>query len=131
MNLIIRELERDCNILLQRALKGKTIACFGVDGFGKYGQNDIARHYEIEEVIVDLMDNNDSDYPDGLAIIILRDYSALDDGYIDTDQNFKFSLNQLLQTAEIDPTCWTFAAHETQLECSVVLNLDVAKLVSW
>lgn len=131
MNQITRELERDCGILLKRALKGKTLACFGVDGFGKYGQNDIARHYEVEEVLVDLKENNDSDYPDGIAIVVLTGYCAADAGYIDTDLNFTISLNKLLQKAEIDTSCWSFAEHRTQLECSVVLDLDVAKLVSW
>jgi hypothetical protein len=131
MSLFLKELQDDCEILLARALKGQTIACFGVDGFGQHGQSDSAQSYVVHDVAVMLAQNNDSDIPDGVAMIFLNGYDSAQFGHLATDQNFKISLNTLLKAHEIRPDCWDWVAVQHQLQHTVVLDIKVDKLLEW
>jgi hypothetical protein len=131
MSLFISELQTDCEILLCRALKGKSIACFGVDGFGQHGQSDAAQAYVVHDIAVMMSQNNDSDIPDAVAIMFLNDYDSTRFGHLATDQNFLISVNTLLKEHDIRPDCWSFVAVEHQLQNSVVLDIRVDKLLEW
>jgi hypothetical protein len=101
------------------------------DGFGKHGQSDSAQSYQVHDIAVMLSQNNDSDIPDGVAIIFLNGYDSTRFGHIATDQNFQISVNAMLKEQEIRPDCWTFVDVEHQLQNSVVLNIRVDKLLEW
>lgn len=131
MNFLITEIEKDCQILLERALKGKSVSCFGIDGFGKYGASDLAKTFLVSDVIVALYDTNDNDWPDGRVEICLEGYHSQDCGHIITDRNFDISVVMHLLDAGIDPSGVTNAAIEFQEDASVILNFDVRKMMSW
>jgi hypothetical protein len=131
MNQFLQEMQDDCQILLQRALKGKTLACFGIDGFGQYGQCDTAQHYQVHDVAVELYDVYDSDYPEAVALIILDGYDSQQFGDLSTDRNFQISLNALLREHSIDTGCWDWSDQSLAMQHSVVLTLDPRRLMQW
>ena len=131
MTQFLKELQDDCAILLNRALRGKTLACFGVDGGGKYGYSHNAQNYNVFDVLVELTDNEDDDVPFAVALLMLDEYDANQFGHLVTDQNLKFSLNRLLKEQEIQPACWDWADISLQTQHIVVLKLKVDKLIEW
>jgi hypothetical protein len=131
MSLFTLELQTDCEILLRRALKGKSIACFGVDGFGQHGQSDTAQAYVVHDIAVMMSQNNDNDIPDAVAIVFLNDYDSARFGHLATDQNFLISVNMLLKEHDIRPDCWSFADVGRQLQNSVILDIRVDRLLEW
>lgn len=131
MNIFFTELSNDCCILLERALLGKSIACFGIDGFGRYGQSEQARLYSVNSIVVELQDDPDHDLPQGTAYIKLNSYNSSQFGHIITDQNFKLSVNALLKAQEIRPDCWDWETISRQEEDTVVLVIHVEKLLEW
>jgi hypothetical protein len=131
MNQFLKEMQDDCQILLQRALNGKTLACFGIDGFGQYGQCDTAQMYSVHDVAVELYEVYDTDYPEAIVIIMLNGYDAYQYGNLSTDRNFQISLNALLRAQEIDTQCWDWCDQSLQLEHSIVLKIDPKRLMQW
>lgn len=129
--MFIQELSNDCRILLERALQGKEIACFGIDGFGQHGQSDQAKRYKVSFLLVDLVDDQDQDVPIGFASIFLEGYKSTTFGHISTDQNFKLSLNELLKQHEIRADCWSWAPVSLQGDDAVVLKIHADKLLEW
>lgn len=131
MNIFLTELSNDCTILLERALLGKSIACFGIDGFGKYGQSDQAKSYVVASVDVELQDDGDRDIPQGNVLITLQGYDATQFGHVCTDQNFKLSMNALLKEQEIRADCWDWETVSKQEQDTVNLVIHVEKLLEW
>lgn len=129
--MFIQELSNDCKILLDRALQGKEIACFGIDGFGEFGQSDRAKHYKVGFVLVELHDDQDHDIPKGFASVYLDGYKSTEFGHIVTDHNFKLSLNRLLQDHDIRTDCWEYGPAFLQGNDHVVLKIHVEKLLEW
>ena len=128
--LVLQNMTNDAEILLTRALKGKSVSCFGVDGLGQHGTSDVAQTYAISRFDVDLFDI-DAGFPGGLRTIYLDGYSASQFGHRSTDQNFKISLNKLLLDQHIDPECWDWAELVEQQEHAIVLELDFDKLIAY
>ena len=124
-------MQNDCTILLERALKGKTLACFGVDGNGLHGHSYASQHFKVHGVSMMLDSCNDSDYPSGVAIIHLADYDAAAFGHVLTDRNFELSFNALLKNHDISTSCWSWGELRAQLQHCVILNIDAEKLIQW
>lgn len=129
--MFIQELSNDCKILLERALQDKEIACFGIDGFGQFGQSDQAKRYKVGFVLVELNDDSDDDIPKGFASLYLDGYTSAEFGHIVTDNNFKLSLNQLLRDHSIQADCWEYGPAFMQGADFVVLKIHVEKLLEW
>jgi hypothetical protein len=130
MNDFLNTIASDCAILLRRAFEGKDIVCFGIDGFGLHGTSDRAVTYPIAAVAIQLDVDNDLIFPSCKLRITLDNYDSTDHGHILTDMNFKHSLNTLLQAQDIDLSCWTWGTELEQEQDTVVLNLDVEKLLA-
>ena len=131
MNQILEAIQDDCQTLLTRALNGKTIACFGIDGCGQYGQCDTAQFYRVHDVAVEVYEVYDSDYPEAIALVMLDGYDSAQYGDVSTDQNFKISLNALLRAHDIDTQCWDWGDQSLAMQHSVVLQLDPRRLMQW
>lgn len=131
MNQFLHELQNDCVTLLERAILGKDIACFGIDGCGQYGQSDDVQIYEVSGIHIELFDNVDSILSEGIAVISMIGYDATEFGHVATDKNFLLSLNALLKEHEIPASSWEFADISQQRSDAVVLALDVNKLIQW
>lgn len=129
--MFIQHLSDDCRILLERALLGKEIACFGIDGFGQYGHSDQAQTYKVRTIAIDLIDDGDHDIPHALAWIFLDGYDSDQFGHIVTDQNFKFSVDNLLQSNQIRKDCWSWGPFHLQEKHAVLLKISVDKLLEW
>lgn len=128
---LINEIGNDCRTLLTRALEGKSIACFGVDGFGLFGQTDRAQRYEVSAFTVQLDMTSDNDFPEGRLILELEGYDANTFGHILTDQNFKISFNELLQAQDINTEMWSWDLVTPQPDNGVILEIDVVLLLEW
>ncbi len=125
------QLSSDCTILLKRALLGKTMAVFGVDGFGLHGSSFRGKHFVVNDITVLVTAEDALGDPVGVALISLDGYNSADDGHLSTDQNLKISVNKCLQADHIDPKCWTYAALEFQGADFFVIDLDVPRLLDW
>lgn len=129
---MIREIANDCAILLRRALWGKSIACFGIDGFGIFGQTNQAQIYPIAEFSIRIdMDNDDADFPGAKLELELAGYDANKYGHVLTDQNFMISLNALLKAEELGADIWSWGLAAEQPSNGIILNLDIPKLLQW
>jgi hypothetical protein len=130
---MIREIANDCAILLRRALWGKSIACFGIDGFGIFGRTDQAQIYPIAEfsIRIDMDNDDDTDFPGTKLELELVGYDAAQYGHVLTDQNFMISLNALLKAEEIGSDIWTWGLAAEQPSNGIILNLDIQKLLQW
>lgn len=129
---MIREIANDCAILLERSLVGKSVACFGIDGFGIFGQTSQAQTYTIVtfNIIID-MNRDDVDFPSAKLELQLEGYDASTYGHVLTDQNFMISLNALLKAEEISHDIWTWGLAVEQPENGIILNLDIPALLQW
>lgn len=130
MTPLLEQIRSDAIILLERALRSKTVHCFGIDGFGQYGTSDRARTFTILNVDL-LLFGEIYEWPEAYAYIKLEGYSDTDNGLILTDNNFAISLNEHLKAASIDPSIWTWAPVSEQGSTTVAIKLDVKKLISW
>ena len=126
----------DCKVLLSRALIGKTVNAFGIDGFGQHGTNDQGLQFTVSSLAIVL-----GEIPEptqifnteliGLVAIVLDGYDAGMYGHVATDGNLKISLNALLAAEHIDTTCWSWAPIEQQgLTCFVIV-VDINSLIEW
>ena len=132
MDAIIQTFQEDASALLNRALLGKTMGYFGVDGNGKHGQDYFAHYSNVNDVTVFVKNYcDDASQIDAVAMIFLDGYSAKTCGHIVTDVNFRFCLNSLLEAQDIDPTCLDWASVDEQGEVCVVMKIDLAKLLEW
>jgi hypothetical protein len=111
------EIIEDAQILLDRALKNKTVAAFGIDGNGEYGECDFAQYYKILSIIPEAVGEEGG--PGGKLQLFfffeLEGYDPDTFGLIYTDQNLKASINEHLQEQIISKTCWVWGPHEYQL----------------
>lgn len=132
MNVIQAELENDAKILLERAFLGKTLAMFGQDGNGRYGQDYWARYCKVIAARA-LIINYSDDFSDisARAVLLLDNYSAAQHGHAMTDVNLRLSLDKLLKEQAIDPQCLSWSTVEEQLNGGIVLNLDIGILLDW
>jgi hypothetical protein len=132
MNPMIQTIKEDCEILLTRALKGKTVSFFGEDGNGAYGSDYYAHHAVVQDVTVYLKNDVDSIRDvDAAAMIFLSGYSSKRNGHAATDANLRISLNRHLKAEEIDATCLGWAPEAEQGDTCVVMKIDVDKLMGW
>lgn len=128
---LLRTLSDDVNTLVTRALNGKYVAAFGIDGNGKYGTDDQGHRYQIQFTTVTINELSDSDKPEGFLLVLLSGYDAQRQGHVFTDENLRISLNALFTNEFIDPTCWAWGTQEEQGQDFFVLRLDVNKLLDW
>jgi len=126
---VLQQFVEDSEILLKRALLGKTLACFGIDGHGLYGQSTLAKHFNVLDIEVKINHTADDDL-EGKAYIALLGYDAKDCGHAATDVNLKISVNEKFKVEYIDTTCWTWADLPEQGDCYFTINFDVEKLLS-
>lgn len=124
-----QQIEADCSVLLIRALLGQQVAAFGEDGLGKYGRNDLAIFFKIEDL--DLTVAMDEGEPLGMVSVKPEGYNAASFGHIVTDQNFLISMQNLLKAHFIDPTCISYSDIDLQGDDYVSFDLDVVKLLDW
>jgi len=125
-----QQVEADCSVLLIRALLNQTVAAFGEDGLGKYGKNDLAIHYVIEDIDL-VVSIDDDDEPLGMVSLKPKGYDAATYGPIVTDQNFLISVRKLLSAHHIDPTCIEYSEIDVQGKDYVAFDLDIVKLLDW
>lgn len=130
MTLLLEQIRSDTIILLERALRFKTVHCFGIDGFGQYGTSDLARTFKISNIDL-LLFGEIYDWLDAYAYIKLEGYCHADNGLIMTDKNFSISLNEHFKAAGIDPKVWDWAPVSEQGSTTVAIKLDIKKLISW
>ena len=137
-------LQDDCDILLTRALLGKTVACFGEDGFGQFGTSTLAKHFTISRVETSIKVDQNLDIEKAEVTLSLDGYSGLHDGLLWTDQNFLISARGLLKAQCIDPKAieWPPVTAETVIDYddtiptqgvdnTVTLLIDPKKIVDW
>ena len=99
----------DSIVLLNRALQGKTIACFGADGNGQHGRRSHPKYFACDAVVAVLAPTAFAKCCEGFPCQVhLHSYDASSDGHILTDENFKISVNNLLQEHYIDVACWEY-----------------------
>lgn len=124
---IIRD---DCLTLLQRAFLAYQVNVFGLDGNGKYGSDYHGHKYTIKDVKVPLVFSIDTDFT-AIVNLYLDGYDSTKFGHAATDKNLEISLNSLLDSADIDNDCWSWAAEFHQGTNFVALELDVKRLLEW
>lgn len=128
--MIFTDIQKDCNILINRAFAGKTLSAFGVDGNGLYGANYLAKHFDV--VLVDGMTQPNADKYKHICWVVLKDYNQADyGGHICTDNNLKISINAQLSAEGISTTCWTWADVGSQDNDSFAIIFDVEELLQW
>lgn len=132
-NALLNELKLDAEVLFRRALLGKTITCFGEDGFGKYGRNELPVSFQVEQISIELEDMDPSSFDldtiQASLFIFLKGYSASSyGGTAATDQNALLSIQQLLKEHEIDTTAIEWAPVREQQEGALVLSVELEKL---
>jgi len=118
--------KEDCAILLKRSLLNTTLAGFGRDGFGQFGQCDAAQHYPVKEITVLMHPRSNG----GIALIELQGYHSGDHGHLMTDRNIEISINKLLKDNSIDPGCWAWADEKFQGEDFIVIHFDADFLLN-
>lgn len=129
-SIVLQELTNDCDILLRRALLGKTLACFGADGDGDYGSSYYAKHYQVTDIeVVVHFDIDESAH--GKAHIYLDGYDSTVFGHVVTDNNLKISLNKLFAQEFIESSCWTWADISEQGDTYFTIQFDTNKLLGW
>ena len=127
-------IEEDCQILLDRALSRKTICAFGEDGFGKYGRQDCAMWFKIQEIDVTIKydDDNTPSEISGILTIQLAGYNSNKVGHIMTDHNFVIALGAFLKNNDIEPKVLSWPdTLEEQGEHFVAMHIDVGLLLGW
>lgn len=128
--IVLQEFASDCQILLNRALLGKTVSCFGADGNGLYGTHHFAKHFDIANVRAQVHQDSDENLT-GVAMIILDGYDSQVDGHVATDVNLKISVNKLLAAEYIDTSCWSWADIAEQGDQFFTINFNVNKLLGY
>lgn len=128
---IEKQIEADVSVLLYRALFEKEIHVFGEDGFGKYGRNDRAKTFKIDDISVDVDLNENTGDCEGIVYLTLAGYDEKDCGMIMTDQNAEISIRQWLQNEHIDPKCVKWALHSDQGQDYIAMFVDVPLLLDW
>lgn len=124
-------IQGDCEILLRRALHGKTVNAFGVDGNGLWGSDYHAHQYRVNAINVLVDPSSSISDPRAVAYITLEGYDFKDHGFVATDNNLHISMNARLSEELIDTTCWTWASAEAQGADYFAINLDVNRLMNW
>lgn len=119
----------DCDVLIARAFKHKTICAFGADGNGQYGRSPFPKYFSIETVIGTFMYEDPAGESWYTVNVYPHLYRADDDGHIFTDQNLKRSINELLKAEYIDPTCWEWADESRQGQGHFSIKMNVRKLL--
>ena len=116
----------DLRVLATRALVGKTVTAFGIDGNGQYGTSDTPQTYKIAFISSGLVSDKE-----GWICAALERYSHRDFGHVATDANLRISLNQLFTDCDIDSTCWSWAGLDEQGDDYFVIRVDVRKMIDW
>lgn len=128
---MLREIEQDIRVLLERAFLDQELRCFGIDGNGQYGQSDQAHTFTVCGVDVLLAIQPDKEWPECCACLHLSGYNSNSTGHLLTDRNAEISINSLLSRVEIDPTSWDWDELHNQGTFAICLTFDVRKLISW
>lgn len=124
----------DVRILVERALLGKTVACFGEDGFGQHGRSDQPHHLTIEAIEVITTEK----WPDAVTMTFtIEVFIAFPEDQYDgrklcvlTDRNFEISFGKLLDAECIDRSSLIPNPHDKQelLERGVLFQVDLNKI---
>lgn len=132
MHEIIQSVQSDAAALLNRALLGKTIGFFGMDGNGQHGRDYFAHYRKVNDVTVFVKTySDDMSEMDCVAMIFMDDYDAKAHGHALSDQNFRLSLNTLLKAQDIDVKSLDWASLEEQGDNCVVMAVNLEKLLEW
>lgn len=130
---LLDSIREDCEILLNRAFAGKQLYMFGEDGNGQYGKRDFALFCDVICISVSATAEED-DHPSdvqGIVKIYLANYDASVHGHAITDQNLRFSLNELLSAQDIDPEALEWGDISIQENDGVTLSINVSLLMDW
>jgi alpha-N-acetylglucosamine transferase len=129
MDNLLKDLCSDCTVILERALLGKKVTAFGVDGHGEHGRSTFFSEFTIAEVAVLVTQG-----PTGsqaVAMIVLDGFDSAKVGHVSTDKNLTISLNKLFVDGYIDTTCWEYSDIEYQGQDFVMLTIDPELLIAF
>lgn len=130
----LKDVEFDCLVLLTRALFGKTLACFGADGFGQYGSDQFAHHHDVVGIAVTVTATSlygSAEVLTATAHIKLLGYDSRVQGHVATDRNLEISVNKFFRAEYISPDCWTWAPLSHQTQDCFAIELNVEKFLGW
>lgn len=121
---MMNDLQRDVQILLDRALLGKTIVAFGEDGFGKHGRHDLPQPFRVTQITIHFEEINGGNYVE--IILELDGYTASQYGFIFSDQNFLIGVQSLLKDQHIDfsSVCYSDIMLQSEKCVSLFANAD-------
>jgi hypothetical protein len=123
----------DSTVLLYRAFVGKTLECFGEDGFGKYGRSDIPQYLRVSSIAADIT-ADDIDSPskcEGIMLLDLDGYSQARQGHAITDRNLEIAIRRCLKEWDIDADAVSWGPIDRQGEGYITLSFDPFKLLDW
>lgn len=126
-------IQGDALILLERALLNKNLVFFGEDGGGKHGRSVYPVTAHVNGIDVTLASDDEDNPSDIWSCVFIRllGYDSDVTGHAITDQNLRICLNQLLSAEHLDPTCLDWAHVDLQLKETIVLDVNIGKLLQW
>lgn len=129
---IMAQIEEDCSVLLKRVFDDQTLTFFGEDGNGQHGRSTFpvtATVVGVDAIIQTLSD--DTSEVEAFCFLVLSGYDARVTGHAMTDRNLRIALNVLLKAHDIEPGALEWAPVERQDDHTIVLKINVEKLLSW
>jgi hypothetical protein len=126
----INAIEKDCEILLKRALLNKTLSCFGEDGFGQYGKDSFARYYQVSRITTRAYQDQDEQVF-VIARIYLGGYSSTLQGHAATDRNLEISVNNFFTAEYISPNSWTWAEEALQEHNCFTIEINALNFLGY
>jgi hypothetical protein len=126
----INAIEKDCEILLKRALLNKTLSCFGEDGFGQYGKDSFARYYRVSCITTRAYQDQDEQVF-VIARIYLDGYNSTLQGHAATDRNLEISVNNFFAAEYISPNSWTWAEEALQEHNCFTIEINALNFLGY
>lgn len=126
----INAIEKDCEILLKRALLNKTLSCFGEDGFGQYGKDSFARYYQVSRITTRAYQDQDEQVF-VIARIYLDGYNSTLQGHAATDRNLEISVNNFFTAEYISPNGWTWAEEALQEHNCFTIEINALNFLGY
>lgn len=126
----INAIEKDCEILLKRALLNKTLSCFGEDGFGQYGKDSFARHYQVNDITTRAYQDQDEQVF-VIARIYLDGYNSTLQGHAATDRNLEISVNNFFTAEYISTNSWTWAEEALQEQNCFTIEINAFNFLGY
>lgn len=129
---LAHEIEQDCFIIIDRVFKGQSLTFFGEDGSGRHGRSTFPVTATVAATGVSIESFSD-DYTviEAYARLVLNGYDARATGHAITDNNLRIALNLLLQAHSVEPDALDWAPADLQDDHTIVLKINVPKLLAW